>query len=199
MTARGKSTRNTSTRDLAERTETVAAPLPAQVGGGVLTLTLHWRGERITHMSLGKRAEAGQGGAAKLPETRPSDARLSEAGLAVQAALARLAQGEPADFPELPLAWDQVPPFSRAVLETLFSRVGHGQTVTYGELAALCGKPGAARAVGGAMARNPWPLVVPCHRVLGSGGALTGYTNPHGLDLKALLLSLEGADPSCKG
>lgn len=198
MTARGKSTRNTSTQDLVERTETVAAPLPAQAGGGALTLTLHWRGERITHMSLGKRAEAGakagQGGAAKLPEVH-----ISEAGLAVQAALARLAQGEPADFPELPLAWDQVPPFSRAVLETLFSRVGHGQTVTYGELAALCGKPGAARAVGGAMARNPWPLVVPCHRVLGSGGALTGYTNPHGLDLKALLLSLEGADPSCKG
>lgn len=192
MMARGKNPQSTSAQDLAERTETVAAALPAQAGGGALTLTLHWRGERITHMSLGKRAKA-KGGAGQ------NAAALSKAGLAVQAALARLAQGEPADFPELPLAWDQVPPFSRAVLETLFSRVGHGQTVTYGELAALCGKPGAARAVGGAMARNPWPLVVPCHRVLGSGGALTGYTNPHGLDLKALLLSLEGADPSCKG
>jgi len=85
-----------------------------------------------------------------------------------------------------------VPPFTRQVLEALLARVGHGETVTYGELAALAGQPGKARAVGQAMARNPWPLIVPCHRVLGAGGCLTGYTNPHGLPLKELLLQMEG-------
>jgi methylated-DNA-[protein]-cysteine S-methyltransferase len=79
------------------------------------------------------------------------------------------------------------------VLRSLLENVPHGGTVSYGELGALAGHPGKARAVGQAMARNPWPLVVPCHRVLGAAGALTGYTNPHGLDLKSLLLRLEGA------
>jgi methylated-DNA-[protein]-cysteine S-methyltransferase len=156
-----------------ERLEYVAAP--------PLGLTLVWRGAELARLELG-RAEA---------EELPQDA--SGSARAMQAALARLAQGREACFPDLPLAWEGVPPFTRRVLETLFGQVGHGRTVTYAELAALAGQPGKARAVGQAMARNPWPLVVPCHRVLGAGGGLTGYTNPHGLSLKALLLRLEGA------
>jgi len=162
-----------------ERTETAAAALP---GGGALTLTLYWRDDRVSHLAFRLHDKA-----------LPKSEALSPAGRAVQEALMRLAAGEPAEFPELPLDWDSLPPFTRAVLETLATHVGHGKTITYGELAALCGKPGAARAVGGAMARNPWPLIVPCHRVLGCGGSLTGYTNPSGLDLKALVLRLEGA------
>ena len=154
-----------------ERLETVAA--------APLALTLVWRGGKLAALKL-RRAET---------SLLPADA--SPPARAVHAALARLAAGKPAEFPELPLDWDAVPPFTRQVLETLFDRVGHGQTVTYGGLAKLSGQPGKARAVGQAMARNPWPLLVPCHRVLGAGGGLTGYTNPHGLDLKALLLTLE--------
>ncbi len=66
-----------------------------------------------------------------------------------------------------------------------------GTTVTYGELAARVGRPGAARAVGGAVARNPISIVVPCHRVVGSAGSLTGYAG--GLAAKRRLLALEGA------
>lgn len=125
-------------------------------------------------------------------QTSRLDADASPEARAVHAALTRLAAGHPADFSHLPLDWGVLTPFARQVLETLRARVPHGITVTYGELARLCGRPGAARAVGRAMAGNPWPLVVPCHRVLGAGGALTGYANPHGLALKALLLEMEG-------
>jgi len=158
-----------------ERVERVAA--------GPLALAIHWRAGQVVALRLGRATKADA--RAALPPDASAEAR------AVQAALDRLAHGQPANFPPLPLAWERVPPFSRGVLQTLFDRVGFGQTVTYGELAALCGQPGKARAVGQAMARNPWPLIVPCHRVLGAGGALTGYTNPHGLSLKELLLEME--------
>ena len=77
-----------------------------------------------------------------------------------------------------------------AVLEEL-SRVPFGETVTYKDLAQRTGHPKASRAVGTAMATNPIPIVVPCHRVLRTGGALGGYGG--GLDTKAWLLRHEGA------
>ncbi len=85
---------------------------------------------------------------------------------------------------------ETVQPFQRAVLTEL-ARVPYGQTLTYGGLAERIGKPGAARAVGGALNRNPVPIVLPCHRVVGSGGRLVGYGG--GLDRKRALLTLEGA------
>jgi methylated-DNA-[protein]-cysteine S-methyltransferase len=77
------------------------------------------------------------------------------------------------------------------VLRVLRQEVGFGRVVSYGELAGLAGNERAARAVGGALARNLWPLLVPCHRVVGAGGALTGFTNPCGLEMKRYLLELE--------
>lgn len=85
--------------------------------------------------------------------------------------------------------------FTRAVLEALCD-VPPGATVTYGELAALAGRPGAARAVGGAMARNPVPVFVRCHRVLAAGGRLGGFGGGrNALDIKRWLLAREGAGP----
>jgi methylated-DNA-[protein]-cysteine S-methyltransferase len=81
-------------------------------------------------------------------------------------------------------------PFQLAVWEAL-RRIPYGETVSYGELAAWLGRPGAARAVGRANALNPLPVVVPCHRVIGAGGALTGYAG--GLGIKRALLDLEAA------
>jgi O-6-methylguanine DNA methyltransferase len=80
-------------------------------------------------------------------------------------------------------------PFYRRVWEELRT-VPRGRVVTYAELARRAGKPRAARAVGQAMARNPCPVVVPCHRVVGSDGSLVGYGG--GIDLKAHMLGLEG-------
>ena len=69
-------------------------------------------------------------------------------------------------------------------------KVPFGRTATYGEVAATIGRPKAARAVGGALGSNPIPIVIPCHRVVGAGGRLTGYAG--GLPRKELLLELEG-------
>jgi methylated-DNA-[protein]-cysteine S-methyltransferase len=80
--------------------------------------------------------------------------------------------------------------FSRAVLEQL-ARVPYGDVTTYGALAARSGRPRAARAVGTIMNRNPIPIVLPCHRVVGSSGSLVGYGG--GLDRKRQLLDLEEA------
>lgn len=84
-------------------------------------------------------------------------------------------------------------PFQEDVWRTL-RKVGPGETIGYGALAARIGRPGAARAVGSANRLNPIALVIPCHRVIGSGGALTGYAG--GIDRKRWLLRHEGAlDP----
>ena len=80
--------------------------------------------------------------------------------------------------------------FTRAVLQQL-ARVPYGEVTTYGALAARSGRPRAARAVGTIMNRNPIPIVLPCHRVVGSTGSLVGYGG--GLDRKRLLLDLEHA------
>ncbi|MBN1140380.1 MAG: methylated-DNA--[protein]-cysteine S-methyltransferase [Deltaproteobacteria bacterium] len=85
-------------------------------------------------------------------------------------------------------------PFRRAVYGELL-RIPYGETVSYGELAARLGRPGAARAVGQALAANPLPLVVPCHRVVGAGGALTGFSGGEGIATKMKLLDMEGARP----
>jgi methylated-DNA-[protein]-cysteine S-methyltransferase len=86
-----------------------------------------------------------------------------------------------------------LPPFTLSVLNEL-ARVPYGQTTTYGTLAEKVGHPRAARAVGTVMNRNRIPIVLPCHRVVGSSGDLTGYAG--GLDRKRRLLALEGARPA---
>jgi methylated-DNA-[protein]-cysteine S-methyltransferase len=85
-------------------------------------------------------------------------------------------------------------PFRREVLETLHREVERGATISYGALAQRSGHPRAARAVGSACARNPVPLVVPCHRVLPSGGGVGQYAG--GVARKVALLELEGVLPS---
>ena len=84
----------------------------------------------------------------------------------------------------------RVAPFHADVLAEL-ARVPYGRTETYGALAAKVGRPKAARAVGTVMNRNPIPIVLPCHRIVGANGSLTGYAG--GLDVKRRLLELEGA------
>jgi methylated-DNA-[protein]-cysteine S-methyltransferase len=129
-----------------------------------------------------------------LEKARPREAsrpeELSAAAGALQRELERYVRGLEPFWPELPLNWNRCTPFARLVLQTLSQRVGFGEWVSYSGLAELCGRPRAARAVGGAMSRNPWPLLVPCHRVLAKNRGLGGFGS--GLDLKQYLLDLEG-------
>ena len=90
----------------------------------------------------------------------------------------------------LPIDWSRMSPFQAQVLR-LTAAIPYGQTSTYKELAIQVGRPRAPRAVGRAEATNPMPLVLPCHRVLGSDGKLHGYGGPGGIELKAWLLKLE--------
>ncbi len=91
---------------------------------------------------------------------------------------------------DLSLDLRALPPFTVSVLQEL-ARVPYGKTTTYGALASRVGRPSAARAVGTVMNRNRIPIVLPCHRVVGSSGDLVGYAG--GLDRKLTLLELEGA------
>ena len=105
--------------------------------------------------------------------------------------LKRHLAGEAQDLSALPLDLSVLAPFQRAVYEKIRS-LPPGRTTTYGEIAALLGKPGASRAVGQALGRNPFLVVVPCHRVLAAGGAPGGFSAPGGVVAKQRLLALEG-------
>ena len=82
--------------------------------------------------------------------------------------------------------------FERTVL-TALRDISYGKTVTYGRLAQIAGSPKAARAIGACMAKNPLPLIIPCHRVLGSNGDVTGFSAPGGIQTKLRMLKLEKA------
>jgi methylated-DNA-[protein]-cysteine S-methyltransferase len=98
--------------------------------------------------------------------------------------------GERRDF-DLPIDWSGMSPFRVQALRRVLA-VPYGQVTTYGEIARQLGRPRASRAVGRANAANPLPLVIPCHRVVGSDGKLHGYGASGGLSTKAWLLELEG-------
>jgi methylated-DNA-[protein]-cysteine S-methyltransferase len=91
---------------------------------------------------------------------------------------------------------DHLAPFARCVVSAC-RRIGWGKTRSYGEIAAAASAPGAARAVGRVMAENRIPLVIPCHRVIATGGGLGGYSAPQGLTTKRRLLALESAEHAC--
>ena len=129
------------------------------------------------------------------PSWEEDAAAFAAIGAALDAALtgAPGLAGAPASGdvpPPIPVAFRGGTPFQHRVWEELRT-IPRGNTVGYGELAARLGMPGAARAVGSAVARNPISIVVPCHRVVGADGSLTGYAG--GVERKRTLLAIEGA------
>jgi O-6-methylguanine DNA methyltransferase len=96
--------------------------------------------------------------------------------------------GEPVDFSEFPIDLPSRPPFWRRVWDAC-ARIPYGEIRSYAQLAREAGAPRAFRAVGGAMAANPIPLVIPCHRVVGSDGSLVGFGG--GVDQKRRMLEME--------
>ncbi len=93
---------------------------------------------------------------------------------------------------DIQIDWSVMTPFQQEALKQVFA-IEYGRITTYGDIAKILGKPNASRAVGRANATNPMPIVIPCHRVLGSDGKLHGYGGPGGLETKAWLLRLEGS------
>jgi methylated-DNA-[protein]-cysteine S-methyltransferase len=151
-------------------------------GSAVIALFLPDSSERRLRTSLTKRYPTAV--EAPPPKRAASTVRL------VQSALS----GKAVDFGSVEVDLSDVTPFRRRVYEAA-RNLGWGQTCSYGELAQKLDLPGGARAVGGALGNNPIPLIVPCHRVLASRGALGGFTAPGGVKTKQHLLGLEGQKP----
>ncbi len=103
-----------------------------------------------------------------------------------------LFEGEPRDLSYAPLDMEGVGEFERAVY-ALSLQIRPGEAKTYGDLAKALGDVAQSRRVGQALGRNPFPIVVPCHRIVGADGAMTGFSAPGGAELKRKLLKIEGA------
>ena len=114
---------------------------------------------------------------------------LRDANLADVAAQLR---GARVDYSQTPLAFERVGAFEASVYRAALA-IPWGETRTYGALAAALGDPGAAQAVGQALGRNPWPIVVPCHRITAADGRAGGFSAPGGAATKLRLLEIEGA------
>src|SRR5580704_17679260 len=126
--------------------------------------------DRLPAASRGQRAED--------PRARaPAISTRERGGPAVRArdSIVAYLRGEPGDLSSILLDMDLVPPFHRRVYEAA-RRIPRGATMTYGALAARAGAAGSARAVGQALARNPFAIIVPCHRVVAAGGRIGGFS-----------------------
>jgi methylated-DNA-[protein]-cysteine S-methyltransferase len=104
-----------------------------------------------------------------------------------------LLRGGSSDLSAIPLDMEGVPPFHRRVFEVART-IPPGKTLAYGDIAARLGAAGAARAVGQALGRNPFPIVVPCHRVLASGGKIGGFSAHGGTATKRRMLAAEAGE-----
>lgn len=123
-------------------------------------------------------------------ETNDGDMPPPVAALAL--AIARAASGEETDFSDAPLDWSGAEPFRRDVYR-LCAAIPKGRVRTYGEMARELGDVALSRAVGAALGANPFPIVIPCHRVIAADGAWGGFSAPEGLAAKKRLLEIEGA------
>ena len=180
------------------------APRPdiARVAGGAALFPtalgpcgLAWRDDVLTSVQLPEADERrtahrlARAAGGTMPAASPAGAPAA-VQRAVEAMTALL-QGEPVDLGWVAIDLDSAAPFEQAVLGTTRT-IPFGSSLTYGQVAAAIGEPGAAQAVGRALGANRWPIVVPCHRVLGAGGALTGFSAAGGVATKRRMLLIEG-------
>lgn len=157
-----------------------ALAFPTSLG----TCQIAWEGDQLTGFRLPADHNA----------TPPATATVTPPW--IQAIIVRVRahlHGRPQDFADLPYDFTRVESFAADVYRTLLT-VKSGQTCSYGDIAKQLGQPPAvSRAVGSALGANPWPLLVPCHRVIASDGKMTGFSGPGGIKTKLRLLALEGA------
>lgn len=151
-----------------------------------------WRGGRLTGVLLPSASDAATRAAVK---RRASDAIDSSPPPFVQEVIdgiVRLCAGEPVTFDASSLDRSAIEPFANRVYDLLLG-VPPGETTTYGAIAEALGDKTLSRAVGAALGANPFPIIIPCHRVTAAGGKMGGFTAPGGTASKRRLLDIEGA------
>ena len=156
---------------------------------------LAWNAQGLVGAQL---PEAAPGAAWNRLRRRYPDAVEAPPPASVQRVIERvndLLAGGRDDLVDIALDFDIVAPFNRRVYE-IARAIPPGETSTYGQIAKAMGEPGAARAIGKALGENPWPIIVPCHRVLAADGKSGGFSAPGGVDTKARLLTIERARTS---
>jgi len=156
-----------------------------QIVAAPLSLALDWKNGKLTEIHLG------------WAEGVEESAQLSKHAAAVKEALLHYVSGEDPIWPDLPYDFSQLTDFHRKALDALRT-IPRGTITTYGSLAMQVGSPQGAQAIGKAMGTNPFPLLYPCHRVVGKGGAMVGFSASGGVELKEFLLELEGASKKRK-
>lgn len=172
---------------LTSSTSTTAAVFDSPLGW-MATL---WRGGRLSRLAFGLVGPVQAVRSVEATDLPLADHDRSDLIPRLQA----FAGGAVDDFLDVSLDWDGVSDFQRCVLGQC-RKIRWSQTVSYGQLAKRAGSPRAARAVGRVMATNRWPLIVPCHRVIASGGGLGGYSARQGLRMKRKLLAREAVFPN---
>ena len=178
--------------------------MPAAVSGAgfalfptaIGTCALVWRGDAVIGAALPEADEATA--RARLACRFPSAAEAGPPPFALDAmdAVIRLLAGEAVDLSSIPVDFSAADDFEQRVY-AVTRTIPRGEVRTYGDVAAAIGTPGAARAVGAALGRNPIPILVPCHRVLAAQGKSGGFSAPGGTATKFRMLAIEGARRSC--
>jgi methylated-DNA-[protein]-cysteine S-methyltransferase len=157
-------------------------------------IALAWNGSRLSRMAFGHPSAVAAAAHLQVEaDWLATDRRNLPPWVAELAQrLQSYAAGEEVAFDDIDVDLSHLTAFQQRVVRAC-RRIRRGRTKSYAELAAAAGSPGAARAVGNIMASNRVPIVVPCHRVVGSGGSLGGFSAPDGLGMKRRMLALEGA------
>ncbi len=154
---------------------------------------LIFQGSTVLHLSLGHTTRKNAKDALRRAVAVSNPREISEPPLAMRRLVAQLlayTEGAPKRFNRVRIDADTLTPFARRVMQAC-RNIPYGHSITYGGLAHRAGSPGAARAVGSVMAKNRFPLIVPCHRVVAAGGRLGGFSAAGGQGLKRRLLQME--------
>jgi len=150
-----------------------------------------WNGPLLTRITFSYKTRDSVAAAIGIANVQANMTKLATQNELVSR-LQTFAEGDADDFLDIEIADQSLTKFQRQVVRCC-RKIPYGQTVTYSQLASQTGSPRAARAVGSVMASNRFPLVVPCHRVVGANGRLGGFSAPDGVRMKQRLLNLERA------
>lgn len=151
-----------------------------------------WRGDELTGVFLPAPDDAAMRTAIIRRAGGPSEAPPPDVAKNAIEKIVRLCRGENISFEDIPLDRARVEPFANRVYDILLE-TKFGETTTYGAIAGRLGDKSLSRAVGAALGANPFPIIIPCHRVTAAGAKMGGFTAPGGVASKKRLLEIEGA------